>query len=560
MVNIVFRDAFRALRFIWRKALLIVLLWLLLMIINYYYVHIKADFIDVLSSIGLRGYLDTIEIVNMIVLLFILSIVCDVINFVSEYLLQSIGPQVYRILASMFAEKLIRIRPYRLLSSGDVIARFVSDLEPLSEILGGLVIAIIIQVLRAAIGTYILYSLSPHLTLITLITLPIYLVVFKLGSKKVSSASEKERVAMSNLVESVKMITDGISFIKRTSSEKYFKKIFAESLCSRINRLLKLIFIKELLHRSFYSLEKYLSLILLTIGGYFVYLGYTTIGSVIAFIGAVYNVYEPTYSLSQLLTNVSLYEPYLTRFYEVLGIEEEEDIGRELSKIKSIELKNVYFRVLKEVSLEIKEGESIGIIGPTGSGKTTLLLLLLRLYEPEKGKVLINGVDYKEYKVLSLRRRIYYLPPEDFFFKGPLIDNLTLGKHIDRRKIRRVLEISKADFVHDISGELDPEKLSTGEKQRLALARALLFEPDVLILDEALDAVDSITEEAILKELKNIFREKILIIVSHRSSALKHVDKIYVIEDGKIIDKGSHKDLLKKCKLYKNILLKQNAN
>jgi len=152
------------------------------------------------------------------------------------------------------------------------------------------------------------------------------------------------------------------------------------------------------------------------------------------------------------------------------------------------------------------------------------------------------------------------LPPEDFFFKGPLIDNLTLGKHIDHRKIRRVLEISKADFVHDISGELDPEKLSTGEKQRLALARALLFEPDVLILDEALDAVDSITEEAILKELKNIFREKILIIVSHRSSALKHVDKIYVIEDGKIIDKGSHKDLLKKCKLYKNILLKQNVN
>ncbi len=234
----------------------------------------------------------------------------------------------------------------------------------------------------------------------------------------------------------------------------------------------------------------------------------------------------------------------------------------DLEKVESIECSGVVVqidgkRILNGVDFYAERGKVIGIVGPTGSGKTTFLLTLIRFYEPSAGAVLVNGKNYKAYSIASLRRKIVYVPSRDLVLKTTVLENLSLGRKVKPEMALKSLEIAKVDFVEELEQLVDPEKLSDGQRQRLALARAILAEPDVLLLDEALDAVDAATEDEILRRLKAAMRDKIIVVVSHRTSALRHADIIYVMSKGAVVDVGKHRELYERCQIYREIVDRQ---
>ena len=267
--------------------------------------------------------------------------------------------------------------------------------------------------------------------------------------------------------------------------------------------------------------------------------------------------------LFKVLNHTAAHIPYLDRYREVL-LEEERDEGEELTRVDSIVCKSVRLvknsaEILKKVDFEVERGKIVAIVGPTASGKSSLLLILSRMEEPSDGEVLVNGINYRRFRISSVRRKIFYIPSKDFFFKAPVFENLTLGLQKDENDILEALRIAKADFIGDINAILNPEKLSDGERQRLALARALILKPDVLLLDEALDAVDPTTEEYIIKNLKaliNSGRLSSVVIVTHRMSSLRYADQIYVISNGRTVCSGRLEEVLKKSPGLRNMILK----
>lgn len=207
--------------------------------------------------------------------------------------------------------------------------------------------------------------------------------------------------------------------------------------------------------------------------------------------------------------------------------------------------------VLEDINVHISQGEKIAFVGESGSGKTTLSKLLLHLYQPEKGNILINQNNLEDIQIESLREKIAYIPQETFLFSGSILENLTLG--MDDVTMDEVIEAAKKAQAHDFINELplryetrleeNGSNLSGGQRQRLAIARAMLKKPDILILDEATSNLDAITERALDTTIREFCKDMTTIFIAHRLSTIKNCDRIYVLEKGKIIESGTHEEL-----------------
>jgi ATP-binding cassette subfamily B protein len=230
----------------------------------------------------------------------------------------------------------------------------------------------------------------------------------------------------------------------------------------------------------------------------------------------------------------------------------------------SIEFKNVDFRygtrelVLKDISMTINPGEKIALVGESGSGKTTLAKLILNFYQCEKGEILINGINVNQINLENLRERIAYISQEMFLFSGSIKENILLANpNATFEEVVEFLKMAKAeDFINQLPLKYDSlleengSNISGGQKQRLSIARALLKKPDILIMDEATSNLDSITEKAIEKTLSENINSTTAIIIAHRLSTIMKCDKIYVMDGGKIVEHGTHKELIQKKGLY----------
>lgn len=251
------------------------------------------------------------------------------------------------------------------------------------------------------------------------------------------------------------------------------------------------------------------------------------------------------------------------RLGEILDLEiengEEESRKMEPKHLEGeISYKNVTFKygqrqnVLEEINLEIKPGERIALVGESGSGKTTLAKLLLNLYPLEEGEILIDNNNILDIKKEVLRTKIAYVPQETFLFSGTIMENLALG--LERISMEEIVEASKMAKAHDFINELplryetlldeNGANLSGGQRQRLAIARAILKKPNILILDEATSNLDSITEAAIESTIRQLSRSMSTIIIAHRLSTIKLCDRIYVLDKGRIVETGTHKELV----------------
>jgi len=302
-------------------------------------------------------------------------------------------------------------------------------------------------------------------------------------------------------------------------------------------------------------------------GGIRIVKGELTAGAFFSFIIALIMAYEPVRKLGQNYNKIQQSVAVAERVKEILDLPDEYSVkdGKEelKSSVRKLELRNVWFRypgserfTLKNISLSFEAGKKYAIEGKTGSGKSTLVSLISRFYDPEKGELLINGKNIKDFTLKSLRRKIGVVSQDIVIFRGTIKENIAVGK--PSASFDEIVEAAKIACIHDFIVSL-PQKydtvigdggiqLSGGQKQRIAIARAVLKNPDILILDEATSALDSETEAAVQRALDEKFKDKILIAIAHRLSTVVNSDKIIFLKEGKVVGVGTHEEL------YENLL------
>jgi len=417
--------------------------------------------------------------------------------------------------------------------------------------------------------------ISPTLTFYTLIPLPILSYsIFKL-SNAINRKSTIYQQNLSSLASFTQEMFSGIRIIKAHNIEPAIRGDFEELSTQSKQKNMKLSFLNSLFNPLMIFLIGLSSLIVIMAGG-MMYINGTIsyIGIIAEFILYVNMLTWPVASLGWISSMTQEAEASQKRINEFLkevpNIQNKEKNHTEI--YGNIEFKNVSFtyddtniEALKNVSLFVKKGETLAIIGKTGSGKSTILSLISRLYDLEHGQILIDGKTIDNIHLESLRNSIASVPQDSFLFSDTIANNIRFGK--EQASEQEIIESARKSVVHHnierfglgyqtVLGERGIT-LSGGQKQRVSMARALIKDAPILLLDDSLSAVDTETEEAILHNLSEIIQNKTTIIVSHRISAVRNANKIIVLEDGKIIQNGTHNQLINTQGYYKELYEKQ---
>lgn len=464
---------------------------------------------------------------------------------------------------------------YKRNRTGDLMNRISEDISKVRMYTGPAVMYGINTTITFLVVITQMYLISPKLTLYTLIPLPLLsIVIFKL-STAINKRSTIYQQNLSALASFTQEMFSGIRIIKAHNIERNIQKDFEVLSVDNKDKNLKLSFLNALFGPLMIFLIGLSNLIVIMVGGMMYINGSIShIGIIAEFILYVNMLIWPVASLGWISSMVQEAEASQKRINEFL--KEVPDIQNKTEQPTPIEghieFKNVTFTyedtnivALKNVSFEINKGETVALFGKTGSGKSTILTLISRLYDIEKGAVLIDNKPIDSINLESLRNAIAVVPQDAFLFSDTIKNNIKFGK--EDATDQEVIDVAKKAVVdHNISafrlgydtilGERGIT-LSGGQKQRVSIARALIKDAPILLLDDSLSAVDTETEEAILQNLAKEIQSKTTIIVSHRISVARNVDKIIVLDNGEIIQQGKHQELLNQEGYYKDLYEKQ---
>ncbi|MDD4112793.1 MAG: peptidase domain-containing ABC transporter [Herbinix sp.] len=445
---------------------------------------------------------------------------------------------------------------------GEIISRF-NDASKVRDAISGATLTIMIDTLMAVAGGIILYIQNGYMFAVTLVVVVLYfIIVFSFNSwyKKLNQVQMENNAQLTSyMVESL----NGIQTVKAYNAERKVNLETETKFIRLLRSVFKLSWVSNLQSSLVGFIELTGGIVILWVGAYNVIKGNLTIGQLITFNSLLAYFLDPVKNLINLQPQMQTAIVAADRLGEILDLEPERTTAED-KKLNpdtlqgDILYRNITFRygtrrpVLEHITMNIKHGQKVALVGESGSGKTTLVKLLLNLYSPEEGEILINGNNIKDINLESLREKIAYIPQETFLFSGSIMDNLTLG--LDDVTTEDVIEASKKASAHDFINEMplryetrleeNGSNLSGGQRQRLAITRAILKKPDVLILDEATSNLDSITERAIQETIDEYVKDMTTIIIAHRLSTIKRCDMIYVMEKGRIIEAGNHEQLL----------------
>jgi ATP-binding cassette, subfamily B, multidrug efflux pump len=464
---------------------------------------------------------------------------------------------------------------YNKNKTGDLMALATNDLNAIRMALGQGVIMFCDAIVLTIATLIIMLSINVKLTMLSLIPLPLVAIISRRFGKSIHKKFTRVQNCFSKLTDLVQENFSGIrivkSFVQEEKEYEKFLKVNKNNLDTNMD-FIKVWGIFSPLIELIASLS---FVILIAVGGRYVILGDISLGEFITFNLYLGNLVWPMMAIGWVINILQRGFASLERIEEVLNVSPEivDKYVDEINSVKgNIEIKDLTFTypnsitpALKNVSVTIEEGKTLGIVGRTGSGKSTLINLLLRLYEIEVGKIFINGKDINKIPLSTLRHNIGYVAQDPFLFSTTLAENINLA--YDNLRMDKVVEATKDADVYDniidfpqgfetMVGERGVT-LSGGQKQRVSIARALIKNPDILILDDCLSAVDAKTEVKILANLNKIMKAKTSIIISHRISAVKEADQIIVVDDGQIVQRGIHDKLKMQEGIYKDIYEKQ---
>ncbi len=422
--------------------------------------------------------------------------------------------------------------------------------------------------------------LDTKLTVILLITIPLIIITIYFTTKIGLKRFLLTKKANDNLVKSIRENVVGIRVIRALSKFDY-----EESKFSDVNHEVKATNYNANVVNAIGSPTMKLfvnvgMVATLVVGAYYIGQGTSTIASLIAFMSYFTMILSSLVSIGDLFTMYSRAGAASNRIEEILKaqtVEYAEDVeatkATKCETVHHIEFKNVSFsyikgqEVLKDISFKINTGDTLGILGVTGSGKTTIISLLLRLYQPDKGEIFIDGKSIRKYSSEKLYNMFGTVFQADTIFSESVLENISFGRDLNKSEIEFAAKTAQAtNFISNLTEEFDTQinirgqNISGGEKQRLLLSRALAGKPDILILDDSTTALDFKTDSFLRKELQTHFDKTTKIIISSRIASIMNAKQILVIDDGKISDLGTHEELIKRCSIYNKIRDLQFSN
>lgn len=470
---------------------------------------------------------------------------------------------------------------YKQNKTGDIMNRIGDDVGKVRMYLGPSIMYLVNLIVLFIMVIWTMVDINPTLSLYVLLPLPIMSVVIFYVSKYINLKSEFLQKQLSNIFSLTQETFSGIRVVKSYNKTEDIIKDFEKEADNYKENAMSLVKTESLFQPVIMFLPVLSTLITIYAGGLAVIDGKITYGNIAEFVIYINLLTWPVASLGWVTSLIQRASASMKRINEFLDIEpaivnsNEEIIDFD----GKIEFKNVSFiypennvQALQNISFMIQPGQTLGIIGKTGSGKSTILNLINRLYDVSSGEILIDNQNIKNINLFHWRKQIGMVPQDVFLFSDTIENNICFGVHdeIEDENIKkeRVLQAAKDADVHQNILDLPQQyqtllgergvTLSGGQKQRVSIARALVKNPNLLMLDDCLSAVDTETEETILNNLKRIMQNKTSLIVSHRITSIMHADKILVIEDGKILEQGTHSELLALKNSYYELYTKQS--
>lgn len=453
--------------------------------------------------------------------------------------------------------------------TGDLLSRMTNDVETLGKNLQQTISSILSSIVLIVGILFVMIKISPTLTLVFLFTLPMTYFSTKFISNKSQGYFRRKSKGLGSMVGFVEENFSGSELIKAFNYEKRAEKEFLEINDNLYEVSYRASFMTGIMLPIMTFISNLGYVMLSIVGGLLVLSGKLFVGDIQAVIQYVRRLSNPIEQLAEMASIFQASIAAAERVFEFLDQEPEEEIVKDEIKkpVEDIEFKNVYFSydkkkpVINNLNLEVKKNKTVAIVGSTGAGKTTIVNLLMRFYDIDRGFIKINGKDIRDVSRKNLRSLFGMVLQDSWLFRGTIYENILYGREDATRE--EVIEAAKKAYCHSFIEKLprgydtvlneEASNISQGQRQLLTIARALLSDPEILILDEATSSVDTRTEALIQKAMKNLLHERTNFVIAHRLSTIVNSDVILVLDKGDIVEKGNHRELLAKKGVYADL-------
>ena len=492
------------------------------------------------------------------------------------YAITEIGQDILKDMRFSIFEHLQKL-PFSYFDSrphGKILIRVVNYINTLSDLLSNGLINLISDLFNVIITLIFMLFIDVKLTLYSLLLLPVLFVMVLFIQGKQRKAYQELSNKQSNLNAYIHESISGIKITQSFAREDENFQIFNEVSEEYRQSFMKAVRVQYLLWPAVQNISVITTCFIYFVGIRQLGVSVTT-GTLIAFIGYINNFWNPVINIGNFYNSLITATAYLERIFETMDVVPEiQDAPHaiELPPIKgTVDFQHVYFRyeegknILTDVSFHIEPGQTIALVGPTGAGKTTIINLLSRFYDVNEGAVKIDGYDVRDVTLRSLRKQMGVMLQDTFIFSGTIIENIRYGNlAATEEEVIQAAKIVRAhDFIKDLKDGYETvveergSTLSAGQRQLISFARALLADPKILILDEATSSIDTKTEELLQEGLQQLLKGRTSFIIAHRLSTIKKSDKIFYIDGGRIVEEGSHDQLMAKHALYHHLYQSQ---
>jgi subfamily B ATP-binding cassette protein MsbA len=490
-------------------------------------------------------------------------------RYMQSVFMNYIGQHIVTRFREILLEKIINLDMAFLYlnRSGELISRVTNDIERIRYFVSNMLPELFRESLTViALVGYVIY-LNPVLAFYSLVVLPVVVYPILLIGKKLKKYSRRSQEKNADVVTRLTEVFNNSEIIKANASEKFELERFRTQNWQFFKINMKSVYVGDIVSPMMEIVGAIGLAAVIFVGGQEVYNGKMSVGEFTAFITAVGLVFQPIRRISSIYSKIQDAVAASERVFELLDRENrivngakvlEEDITN--IKFNHVKLKYEDSYVLDDVSIEIKRGENIALVGDSGGGKSTFINMLLRFYDPDSGEILVNGINIKEFTQDSLKHHISLVSQRIYIFQDTLAANVAYAQEVDKKRVIEALKLADAyDFVSSLEEGIETKmeefgsNLSGGQRQRIAIARAIYKHASLLLFDEATSALDNESEKRIQEALEAYTKDKITITIAHRLSTIEHADKILVMQKGKIIASGNHGELLESCDAYKKL-------
>ncbi|WP_212715427.1 ABC transporter ATP-binding protein [Thermosipho ferrireducens] len=524
-----------------------------------------------------KAKIDLDGVLSILIKVSILYGLYSLFMYIQRYIMAGISQKVVKKLRTDIMEKLnkLPLKFYDSKTHGEILSRVTNDVDLISNTLNQSLTQFVTSIVSIVGVTIMMLTISPLLTLVTLVILPLSAGIIGFIIKKSQKYFKMQQKSIGDVNGHVEEMFGGLVVVKAYNKEEESIKAFEKYNEELYNAAWRAQFVSGITMPLMRFVSNLGYVIVAVVGGIMVTRRTIALGDVQAFIQYSNQFSQPIAQIGSILNMIQSTVAAAERVFEILDEEEEIPDSRDAVELKEVRgdvsFEHVYFsyspdkKLMEDLNIDVKSGQTIAIVGPTGAGKTTLVNLLMRFYEIQGGRITIDGIDIRKIKRDNLRKTFGMVLQDTWLFNGTVKENIAYGKEgaTDEEIIEAAKKAHAHHFIMALPGGYDAvineeaSNISQGEKQLITIARAFVADPDILILDEATSNVDTLTEKLIQKAMKKLMHSRTNFVIAHRLSTIVDADLILVMNEGQIIEKGTHKELMEKNGFYADLYKSQ---